>query len=736
MAGTVMPAPKFIGLDNNANPVSGGKLYTYVAGTTTPQPTYSDVNLTVANANPVVLDSAGRATVFLSGSSYKFVLTDANDVPIWTQDNVQAVAPFSTNLDIQGVAGETILAGQACYLSDGSGALTAGRWYLADADNAYSSSLPQIAIAPDAIDTGETGTFRLQGSVTKANAQADFVVGSTYYIAGTAGLLSLTPGTNQRIMGQADSTTTIVISPNPPNVAVTPTFVNGITVTSTDGGASAGPSIDLYRDSASPAASDQIGEVRFSGEDSAGNKQLYARIYGQIADATSTTEDGQVRVAVVSNGTETLMLVLTESGAFIPDLTTQDLGTGAKPWRNVFLSGTGKLDFGNGDVTVTASSNTLTFAGAASGYVFNDGNVGIGVTPTSLLHLRGSAPTLTLDDSGNTTAAISYRPQAASYAERGRLSWDLVNAEMRLAAGASGGSFFQTFYTNGAERMRIDANGNVGIGVTPSAWQSTRRVLQIGGSGSIWTDTSGMGFFFMLNNGYFDGTNYKYLHTDEATYYAQTTGGDHSFATAPSGTAGNNITFTDRFRVLNGGNIAIGSTARIYLDGVAGTGGTYIHQNTTNQIQFVGGNTTMATATTNAVVSAGAIGVGFASTGGGTSTGTAIVRNADTYFYLTSSSRRFKENIAPAVVTDAQLDAFIATTPSWWDYTGQKNGALGFIAEDLAALPLDRYGFNPLVNYDGDGQIESNRDYALIAMHHLVIQRLERKIAALEARIH
>jgi hypothetical protein len=53
MAGTVMPAPKFVGLDNNANPVSGGKLYTYLAGTTTPQPTYSDVNLTVANANPV-----------------------------------------------------------------------------------------------------------------------------------------------------------------------------------------------------------------------------------------------------------------------------------------------------------------------------------------------------------------------------------------------------------------------------------------------------------------------------------------------------------------------------------------------------------------------------------------------------------------------------------------------------------------------------------------------------------
>lgn len=377
MAGTVMPAPKFLGLDNNANPVSGGKLYTYLAGTTTPQPTYSDVNLTVANANPVVLDSAGRATVFLSGTSYKFVLTDANDVTIWTQDNVQAVAPFSTNLDIEGVAGETILAGQVCYLSDGSGALTAGRWYLADADNAYSSSGPQIAIAPDEIASGESGTFRLQGAVTKSNAQADFVVGSTYYVSATAGQLSLTPGTNQRVVGQADSTTTLVISPNPPNVAVTPTFVDGITVTSTDAGASAGPYLDLYRESASPAASDQIGDVRFSGEDSAGNKQLYARMYGQIADPTSTTEDGQLRWTTIRNGVETLALVLDESGNLFPDGASQTMGTATKPWLVYHIGSGGSLNFSNSDVTITHSTNTLTFAGASSGYVFSDGDVNV-----------------------------------------------------------------------------------------------------------------------------------------------------------------------------------------------------------------------------------------------------------------------------------------------------------------------------------------------------------------------
>ena len=540
MAGTVMPAPKFIGLDNNANPVSGGKLYTYVAGTTTPQATYSDVDLTVANTNPVELDAAGRATVFLSGASYKFVLADANDVAIWTQDNVQAVAPFSTNLDVLGTAGEAILAGQACYLSDGSGGKTAGKWYLADADNAYASSLPQIAMAPDAVAQDASGTFRLQGAATKANTQAAFVVGSTYYVAGGAskGLLSLTPGTNQRIMGQADSTTTIVISPNPPNVAVTPTFVNGVTVTSTDGGATAGPYLDLYRDSASPAASDQIGEVRLSGEDSAGNKQLYARIYGQIADPTSTSEDGQVRVSVVSNGTETLMLVLTESGAFLPDLTTQDLGSGAKPWRNVFLSGTGKLDFGNGDVTVTASANTLTWAGASSGYIFNDGN----------LFVRSSATT-------------------------GSNSWGTGQIKVE-----------QDTFTGITCVTHNDTDGNAGF----------MQILRSRGTQASPTAVTSTQYIGAYNWSAYDGVNAAYRTVAEIQSYVDGTvssgvvPGSLRFAVANS-----SGTLVERLRITSGGNVGIGATAKLYLDGVAGTGDTYIHESSANRIAFVVGGIEM-----------------------------------------------------------------------------------------------------------------------------------------------
>ncbi len=76
-------------LDGNGDPYSGGKLYFYESGTSTPLDTYSDSALSVANANPVVLDSAGRASaIFLKGQDYKVVLKTSADVTVWTEDPV------------------------------------------------------------------------------------------------------------------------------------------------------------------------------------------------------------------------------------------------------------------------------------------------------------------------------------------------------------------------------------------------------------------------------------------------------------------------------------------------------------------------------------------------------------------------------------------------------------------------------------------------------------------------
>lgn len=84
--------PKFRALDLNGDPLTGGKLYSYEAGTTTPlatYPTYADALAgTNANANPVVLDANGEATVFGQADAYKFILRDSSDVVQWTMDNV------------------------------------------------------------------------------------------------------------------------------------------------------------------------------------------------------------------------------------------------------------------------------------------------------------------------------------------------------------------------------------------------------------------------------------------------------------------------------------------------------------------------------------------------------------------------------------------------------------------------------------------------------------------------
>lgn len=81
--------PRFRAFDANGDPLVGGKLHTYAAGTSSSQATYTNSALNVPNANPVVLDANGEADVWLSTDSYKFVLKDSADVTQWTVDNVQ-----------------------------------------------------------------------------------------------------------------------------------------------------------------------------------------------------------------------------------------------------------------------------------------------------------------------------------------------------------------------------------------------------------------------------------------------------------------------------------------------------------------------------------------------------------------------------------------------------------------------------------------------------------------------
>lgn len=86
-------------LDNNGVILSGGKLYTYAAGTTTPQATYTNVSGGITHPNPIILDSAGRVPggeIWLtSGATYKFGVETSAAVLIGTYDNIKGINDLS-----------------------------------------------------------------------------------------------------------------------------------------------------------------------------------------------------------------------------------------------------------------------------------------------------------------------------------------------------------------------------------------------------------------------------------------------------------------------------------------------------------------------------------------------------------------------------------------------------------------------------------------------------------------
>lgn len=176
------PLPQFRNWDNNGNPLYRGQLWTYVAGTTTPQASYTDSTQSTPNPNPVLLNSRGEGSVWLDPTlMYKLVLQDSLGNPIWTQDQVPGgylpIPQITTYLIplLASTTNQPILASYARTAAEIAAAVTPTNYAYAPGDpRRYGVDLTGVADCTTAINNAlkcyasvilPPGTYLIDGSV-------------------------------------------------------------------------------------------------------------------------------------------------------------------------------------------------------------------------------------------------------------------------------------------------------------------------------------------------------------------------------------------------------------------------------------------------------------------------------------------------------------------------------------------------------------------------------------------
>ena len=201
------------------------------------------------------------------------------------------------------------------------------------------------------------------------------------------------------------------------------------------------------------------------------------------------------------------------------------------------------------------------------------GNLGVGTTsPTSKLTVAALRTTSSGEFLGGINALDTTTGGAAGVGGVITLSGDTQGAGYKQFAAILGGkenstltdlAGYAAFYTRPAganltERMRLDSAGNLGLGVTPSAWGSGVKVVQVSNYAAVSSSGAYGGAY--TSNCYYNGTNWVYITTDSATQYNQISG-QHKWFNAPSGTAGAAITFTQAMTLDASGNLLVGTTS-------------------------------------------------------------------------------------------------------------------------------------------------------------------------------
>jgi len=282
------------------------------------------------------------------------------------------------------------------------------------------------------------------------------------------------------------------------------------------------------------------------------------------------TDIVEAHTAIVGNATMGGTLGVTgattlSSTLGVTGVTTVAAGSAALP---AIVSTTGTADTGlwfPAADTVAASTG-----GSERMRIDSSGNVLVGLTTTPT---TGTNVTKNLVVSNDIATGSLLLGTNSSFL--GRRSSD---GSTILNTGQANIEFSRGAYGSTTTSMVIDTSGNVGIGATLNAW-SGATALQMAGP-SLW-GSSGVGHLSV--NTYFDGTNYKYINTGNATDYYQLSG-THVWRYAASGIAGTNVSFSEAMRIDSSGNVGIGTSSPASIGGVLsvvanGAGGTGYFRN-------------------------------------------------------------------------------------------------------------------------------------------------------------